>query len=97
MKKVVVKVTCDRCGKEETFDNVKNNDDLYLRMHKHGWENVHGLNICGDCSEEFDKLYDIFMKKTVDPVHNEMLEHRLIDYLDEGVEPPKELVQEYIE
>lgn len=62
MKNVVVKVTCDRCGKKETFDKIKNNNDLYLYMAKHGWEHIHGLDICGDCSDEFDEMLDCFME-----------------------------------
>lgn len=65
MKNVVVKVKCDRCGREETFDKIKNNNDLYLYMAKHGWERIHGLDICGDCSEEFDKMWDCFMDKFI--------------------------------
>ena len=58
-----VKVKCDRCGREVTFNKIKNDNDLYLYMKKHGWQNIHGADICGECSEEFDEMYDIWMKK----------------------------------
>lgn len=65
MKEILVKLTCDRCGKEETFDKITNDNDLYLYMKKHGWESIHGLYICGDCSEEFDRMWDCFMKSFI--------------------------------
>lgn len=52
------KFTCDRCGRTETTDDRYSEYSGSCPVRPDGWKKYGGIDLCGRCSDDFDKFMD---------------------------------------